>query len=136
MNNFSQNKLSDTEPQLSKINFWSRMGLVFSILSIISTLLFLNIGGAPLSIFFGIFSISFVIISKNISGKLNKKNIISISLSVLGIFLGFLIFLLLLLVAYKLQDPAIANESLQRMRSIIETLEKAYNVDLGNFSGF
>ena len=109
------------------------MGLIFSILSAISTLLFLNIGGAPLSIFLAIFALSFVKISKDTSGKLNKKNIVSILLSIWGILLGLILFALLVFTAYKLQDPKIGNETLQRMRTITDLLNQYYNIDLKDF---
>ena len=133
MTEISKNKLTDSELQISKTKFWSRMGLVFSILSTISTLLFLNIGGAPLSIFLAIFALSFVKISKDTSGKLNKKNIVSILLSIWGILLGLILFALLVFTAYKLQDPKIGNETLQRMRTITDLLNQYYNIDLKDF---
>lgn len=133
MTEISKNKLTDSELQISKTKFWSRMGLIFSILSTISTLLFLNIGGAPLSIFLAIFALSFVKISKDTSGKLNKKNIVSILLSIWGILLGLILFALLVFTAYKLQDPKIGNETLQRMRTITDLLNQYYNIDLKDF---
>ena len=133
MTEISKNKLTDSELQISKTKFWSRMGLVFSILSAISTLLFLNIGGAPLSIFLAIFALSFVKISKDTSGKLNKKNIVSILLSIWGILLGLILFALLVFTAYKLQYPKIGNETLQRMRTITDLLNQYYNIDLRDF---
>ena len=133
MTEISTNKLTDSELQISKTKFWSRMGLIFSILSTISTLLFLNIGGAPLSIFLAIFALSFVKISKDTSGKLNKKNIVSILLSIWGILLGLILFALLVFTAYKLQDPKIGNETLQRMRTITDLLNQYYNIDLKDF---
>ena len=133
MTEISKNKLTDSELQISKTKFWSRMGLIFSILSTISTLLFLNIGGAPLSIFLAIFALSFVKISKDTSGKLNKKNVVSILLSIWGILLGLILFALLVFTAYKLQDPKIGNETLQRMRTITDLLNQYYNIDLKDF---
>ncbi len=110
----------------------SRISLFLGIISTIFTLCCCNIKGIPLSIIFAIFSLSFIYLSKIENSGLNKYDIISLILDIWGLLIGSLLFIIILNASMKLQDPKLANEVLQKLKNIFDSL----NIDLQDFYGF
>ena len=110
----------DQKEALSKS--WSNLGFSLALVSLIMSLCCCNIGGLPLSIFAGIFSLACTFIAKSIYNQFNKKNIISIVLAVSGIIFGFALFALFLVSFSNTQDPATANEIALRVQEMLKSL--------------